>query len=225
MIKVKIKGKKYFIKTKWEELTFGEYLDILRAPDELTSVERLTTIPVEILMQLDKQSQDNLTLCLNFMQNPPEEAKNCKDIKKETWGQKIILQNQLKNEDKNILFAYALACYEYDYKNIDKAVNFLLTQPFNLVYCRGLNYLNQLTKVLKAEQNTLSTPVTIEQKQAGIENFDEFGIVNSLDRLAGGNILFYEKLLNIDYNTIFVKLKLLKCDGDFKQAYTKIMNK
>jgi len=224
MIKVKANKKKYYIKTSWEELTYGEYLDILKAPDELTSISILSSIPVEILMRLDEASLYSLTTVLSFMQQLPEPAKDCKDIKRQTYGQKIILENALKLEDKNLIPLYALACYEYDYQNIEKAVTFLKSKPFKLVYQRGMNYLNQLTEVIKMESEHLKSSVTIEQKQAGIDMFNEFGVMNTVNRVAGGDLLKYEEVLKIDYNTVFVKQKMLSFDAKFQKAYTKIMN-
>ena len=222
MIKAKINKVEYNIKTSWSELTYADYLHIISV-SELEAVAYLSSINVEDILRLDKESQDALTSCLAFMQELPEKEYDCKNIREETFGQKILLQNSL--EDKEKLPAIALAIYEYDYENLEESLLEVLKLSFTEVYCKGLNYLEQFKLIAEAEAIHLKSTPTSEQLRAGLNMFDEFGIMNTVDSLASGNILNYDKVLKIDYNTVFIKLKMLKFASQYKENYAKIMSK
>lgn len=55
--------------------------------------------------------------------------------------------------------------------------------------------------------------------------FDQFGIMNTVDSLAGGDILKYEKVLRMDYNTVFAKMFRNKLEGLYQENYRKILEK
>jgi len=225
MIKVKINKVEYSIKTSWNELTYGEYLNIVEAEDELTSVSILSSIPVDYLLRMDEESLNKLTACLSFMQELPSEEVEAKDIRESSFGQKILFQQKAKELSQMRVLGVALAIYEYNYKELEESLLEVFKLPFTYVYCLGLNYIEQLGKICEIEAEHLKSDVTNEQKRAGIDMFNEFEVMNTIDSLAGGNILNYEKVLEIDYNTVFIKLKMLKFASQYKENYAKIMSK
>jgi hypothetical protein len=50
----------------------------------------------------------------------------------------------------------------------------------------------------------------MESKQAGVQRFDKFGVMNLIDALAGGDVLKYDSVMYIEYNTIYIKLLMNK---------------
>ncbi len=82
----------------------------------------------------------------------------------------------------------------------------------------------QLDEINKKESIALKFNPTPEQRRAGIDKFNQFGANNTIDALAGGDILKYEQILKIDYNTIFVKLYRSKIEHDYEKKYSKIMS-
>lgn len=226
MIKAKIKNKEYNIKTSWEDLTYGEYVQIVSLQDNIEAISIITSIPIEDIMRLDTKSQKQLNACLEFLKElEVEEVFDCVDIRKETFGQKVLAQDKLTIDNKEMIPAYLLSIYEYNYEELEESLSEVLKMSFKTVYNRGMNYLNQLSKILEAEAIHLKSTPSSEQKRAGIDMFDEFGVMNTIDSLAGGNVLNYEKILKIDYNTIFIKQKMLKFANQFQENYTKIMSK
>ena len=109
MIKVKINKVEYSIKTSWNELTYGEYLNIVEAEDELTSVSILSSIPVDYLLRMDEESLNKLTACLSFMQELPSEEVEAKDIRESSFGQKILFQQKAKELSQMRVLGVALA--------------------------------------------------------------------------------------------------------------------
>lgn len=222
MIKAKINKFEYAIKTSWDELTYFDYLHITSI-SELEGVSYLSGIPVDTIMMIDEDSQNKLSFCLEFIKELPDKKFKCKNIREESFGQKILLQNSL--DDKERLPAIALAIYEYDYENLEESISKVLNLSFTEVYCKGINYLEQFKLIAESEALHLKSTPTSEQLRAGLNMFDEFGVMNTVDALANGNILDYDKVLKIDYNTVFIKLKMLKFTGQYKENYSKIMSK
>ena len=225
MIKAKINKKEYSIKTEWNDLSFGEWYDIIKAKDDIERVSLLTGIESEVIMRLDETSQKQLSFCLEFLNDIPTSELEVKDIRAESFGQKILLQQQLSNEDKELLPAKALVCYEYDFNNFNNSLNYVLKLPFIFVYSKGVKYLEQIQSVLELEAEHLSSKPTSEQQRAGLDMFDEFGIMNTVNALANGDILKYDEVMKIDYNTVFIKLKMSKFERIFNENYSKIMAK
>lgn len=226
MIKAKIGKNKIHIKSSYNDLTFSDFIHITLCKDDIEAITFLTGLTIEQLSKLDNQSHLALSNIMEFLNELPEEATNCKDIREQTFGQKILLQNKLGIDNKNMLPAIALVIYEYDYdNNFNKSLNYVMNQNFTFVYSRGINYLNQLNELLKVESEQLSNEDNAEQKRAGIDMFEEFGAMNTVNALAGGDILKYNEVLKMDYNTVFVKLKMSKVERIFQENYNKILSK
>jgi hypothetical protein len=83
--------------------------------------------------------------------------------------------------------------------------------------------INQFNVLVTKEKKELSSKPTSEQTRAGISMFDSLGMFNTIDALAGGDILKHEAIYNLDYNTIFLKLKKSNLEVKFKNNYEKIM--
>jgi hypothetical protein len=225
MIKAKIKNVEYEIKTSWEDLTYGEYLSMVESKDEIESISILSGIPSEEIILMDEDSQKNLSYCLAFLSELPEGEVEAKDIREETFGQKVVLQQEMTKQSHERLIGVSVAVYQYNYHNLEESFLEVTKRPFNEVYLLGLNYLKQFAEICKSEQEHLKSHTTNEQMRAGIQMFDEFGVMNTVDSLAQGNVLNYEKILEIDYNTIFIKLKMIKFASIYKENYSKIMSK
>ena len=50
----------------------------------------------------------------------------------------------------------------------------------------------------------VSTP-NAKMFQAGINKLDQFGLMNTIDNLAGGDVLKYDKVRKLKYNVVFDK--------------------
>lgn len=56
-----------------------------------------------------------------------------------------------------------------------------------------------------------------EHRKAGINEFERFGIFNTIDALAGGNILHWGAIMKLSYNDVFLKLCMNKQSVVFQQ--------
>lgn len=65
---------------------------------------------------------------------------------------------------------------------------------------------DELELIEQLETKYLSSPPDNKMISAGINELDQFGIINTIDILAGGDILKWRKVENLRYNVIFDKL-------------------
>ena len=56
-----------------------------------------------------------------------------------------------------------------------------------------------------------------EQIRAGVDRFEKYGSFTTMDVLAQGDPLKYGDVLNLNYETVFVKLLLEKDRADFER--------
>jgi hypothetical protein len=64
---------------------------------------------------------------------------------------------------------------------------------------------DELETIKELEKTYLSSDPSAKMFQAGINKLDQFGIMNTVDNLAGGDILKYELIKKQKYNVIFDK--------------------
>jgi hypothetical protein len=226
MIQATINKTPYNIPTSWNDVSYKQWVSIQEEKDELKLLSILTNIPVELLANFSNGQINKLALAIQFVQTQPklEEIKTDIDIRKYTYGQKILLQQLIeKNKDNimpiigSIVSLYSSNEYNENYQQLD--VDGSLIE----VYGKALNIINQLTQILEREKENLEVKPTIEQVQAGVDMFDKFGVMNTVKALALGNILNYEKILKLDYNTVYLHLLMSKTEHDFQENYRAIL--
>jgi len=249
MIKLKNGKEVYEIPTSWNEITYKQYKDIQGEEDEIKLLSILCNIPTNIVSRLGNKTISNLSMLLSFLNTTIDlEGVKCpeyltllddlkihlvKDIKLKTFGQKIYLHEILKGEDINIIDILAEVLLVYSQEQITKnhfdvsKINELnnVFDEINLVslYSTAMQYVNQLKDILEAESNRLGSEPTREQKLAGIDKFSEYGIMNTIDALAGGDLTKYEAIENMAYNLVFVKMARNKTQSEFDENYRKVL--
>lgn len=80
--------------------------------------------------------------------------------------------------------------------------------------------IQKLEDIALIEKQELGDGLTPEEKEAGAEALKEFGYSVTLDSLAKGNILRYNKILKKPYAVIFRKMCLDKTNNEIKKNYS-----
>lgn len=130
------------------------------------------------------------------------------DIRSKTWGQKIAACEDLTDICR-ILAVYLqpiLSGNKFNPDQVEDIVKQLEQMNVAEVYPFGLFLQKQLIDALKIEQKMLQPDITPEQLRAGISEFDKLGVFNTIDMIAQGKPWKYDKVLALDYGTIFNKL-------------------
>ena len=105
MITAEVNKVKYNIPTSWLEVSYKQWLNIQSETHEITILSILTTIPKELLEQMTRGQLSKLLLAISFIQTQPtlSESKTDIDIRKYTYGQKILLQQLIEKNKDNIM--------------------------------------------------------------------------------------------------------------------------
>lgn len=85
--------------------------------------------------------------------------------------------------------------------------------------------LDEIKLVSELEENYLSSEPNSDLKSAGIEKLNELGEINTLDNLAGGDILKWKKIKKLPYHIVFDKLRKNNLDAEVQKRYNEIMIK
>lgn len=128
---------------------------------------------------------------------------------------KIEIPNLIKDNDFQGCI-YAVLSAQFPQVDIETAeANELMA--FILWIKEQLEFINHL------ENKYLHTEPKAELLASGIQKLDEFGALTTIDNLAGGDILKYEKIKALPYSEIYQKLKLDKVQAEIKEKYENII--
>lgn len=251
MVKVSNGKDIYYIPTSWEEITYGQYKDMQGVRDEAKILSILCNMPVDLVERLGNDTITRLSILLSFLQEPikveglePKEELTAldgskirliKDIKEKSFGQKIYLHELVKENEENIVNALTDIVLVYSQEQITGKdfdigkINDLKNSFDNIflvdLYSTAMYYIEQLKVVLESERNVLHKEPTREQKLAGIDMFSDFGVMNTIKALAGGDILKYDAVTKLEYNVVFTHMVMNKVQSDFEENYRAVMKR
>lgn len=219
-----VKLGKYNIPTSWADVTLFQFEKLTETDDEFELIELLAGIDKETAKNLSEKNVYQINLLLNFMATPPDlsELKEpTKDITKETFGQKILAQQA---ED----VATLVAIYEMPKFDMDKLefwIKVMKHKPLYYVVGKANEYRKRLKEVLEREAKELTVQPKSDHLRAGIDMFNEYGVMNTVKALAGGNILNYEKVLKLEYSVVYLHLKMSKTESIFQDNYSEVLKR
>jgi hypothetical protein len=65
---------------------------------------------------------------------------------------------------------------------------------------------------------------TVLEKKAGIQAFEKFKYINTVNALAGGDITKWGDVLNQPYERVLTKLLLNKTEAEYQRRYNELLN-
>jgi hypothetical protein len=60
------------------------------------------------------------------------------------------------------------------------------------------------------------------EKRAGIQSFEKFKYINTINSLAGGDITKWDTILNMPYERVLTKLLLNKTEAEYQKKYMEL---
>lgn len=118
----------------------------------------------------------------------------------------------------------------FDENGISQAIKFVLElsgqkDPELFEFFAFFNYCKaEIERITEMESNALAYTPTTDEERAGIDRFNKFGYLTAIDSLAGGDVLKWPEIRNIEYETAFTKLMIDKERSDFDKALFKIQS-
>ena len=134
------------------------------------------------------------------------------------YGQVIELKNLVKT--KNILDIDLIQkISEYSKKKISI---FEIEKSSIVSFFRTINEIEYNFKRINNYEMMLNSGTDSDLESAGISELNQFGDLNIIDTLAGGDILKWEKVLRLEWWDVFNKLLKDKTERDIQKRYTLI---
>lgn len=230
MLRFKIGFRKYIvIPSSWEDLTYSQVLAISKCEDDKKAIE--------IATGLNEINSIQVLPYLQFLLEPisiddeqPATMFNgveiC-DIRSKSFGQKLMIQNEVKKCTMKESICKIIAIYLMDGKfhpeRIDEEATKLYQKSFLELHRVALNLINQLKSIIETENRMLKFSPTPEQQRAGIKEFEILGDFNVVDELSQAMRLTYQEVEDTNYNTIFAKLLKMNISAKFDKKYREIM--
>lgn len=94
---------------------------------------------------------------------------------------------------------------------------------YNRGCAAGPSFFFELSKLAAQEADTLAAPATALEKRAGIDAFTPFGYLNTVNSLAGGNLLHWDAILLMPYTKVYTKLLLNKTESTYNKKYEELI--
>lgn len=82
--------------------------------------------------------------------------------------------------------------------------------------------IDEMKSINELESQYLRSEPDIKMLQAGINKLDQFGLLNTLDNLAKGDILKYDAIRQMPYNVIFDKQYMEVAKSEIEKKLSKI---
>ena len=82
---------------------------------------------------------------------------------------------------------------------------------------------SEINRVNEIEYNLLKHEATADEVAAGIDRFNQFGVLLQIDNLAKGNVLEWDNIKNLPYEYALAKLCIDKNSNDFQRDYQQII--
>lgn len=216
MIKFKTKIKDFSIPTNWNDVIFKDYLR-LQNSNELEALKILTGLN-EVELQLI--NIEDIVPYIEFLQSDISQIEPLNfindtilpgDIGECTFEDKILACRNIENIAKVISI----------YSKLDESE--ILNTNCEMVFS-AYNYLIlQLKNIIERDNGRLKSDITIEQKQAGIDMFNELGDFNTIDMIAEKYKYSHSEVEQLPYNLIFLILLKSNISSKFESNYTKLM--
>lgn len=213
MIKFKTQIKDFNVPTNWSDLKFSDYLK-LQTSNEIEAIKILTGLNEIEISMLDIEV---ITPYLEFLQEDFtkfEESNFINDIElpidlgQESYEKKILACRDISNVREVIKIYSDVDCLNLNCDAVFQAYCYLL---------------NRLIKIIERDNERLKSEVTIEQKMAGIDSFNELGDFNTIDMIAEKYNYTHEQVEQLPYNLIFLILLKQNISSKFESNYGKII--
>lgn len=214
MINLVANKKKFSLPQSWGEITLGTYIEIVK--QDITNdkvIQILSGLPMEYITG----NENAFLIYLDWLKTDID-SKNWVnpfpiDIKEKTLAQLFSLEMCANSPTKII---EAIGIYFEDFKPLEM----LLSDCIGLVN----DLFKQLEDYHKQEESHLYFKATSEQIRAGIDKFNKFGRMNTIDSLSGRYQLKYEEVEQLEVNTAFGMLLRIKLENDYQRNYSAIMS-
>ena len=110
---------------------------------------------------------------------------------------------------------------------IDRGIGYHDNEVKHLDHKKLLSFIlwikDELESINKLEKHYLSGEPDIDMIASGIKDLDQFGNINTIDQLSGGDVTKWKETESLPYHIIFDKLYKTKIENDIQRKLGNIM--
>jgi|SRR3972149_381717 len=213
MIYLKVNKKSIEIPQGWDEITYGQYLQLINLTTDVSVIQLLTGLPLSYIVGNESKYLPYLEWLKIDINSTQWKSIFSVDIFKKSLAQLFALELCLESNNKIV---EAIKIYFVDLKLESK----MLVDVIGLAN----DLFEQLKKYHANETKHLYFKATPEQQRAGIDKFNPLGRMNTIDSLASRYHLKYEEVEQLEVNTAFGMLLRIKLENDYQRNYQAIMS-
>lgn len=219
----KIDGKEYHIKQSWNEFTYAQYCEIVKAV-ELQPIERLAVFTGIPILELNKCTSSQLSVlfetvsfmesyedCLLFVKDYSDEL----SIHKRTYGELEQAKVQLQLHKQTPLLALSGIVELYYGENIDD-------KPCIDTMGKGLFVLTKIEEFLKGYQELYEYEASPEEIEAGVEDLAKLGAFYTVKKLSEKFGKHPDEILKWEAGVVYAFLKADAIDARINKNLQKI---
>ena len=131
---------------------------------------------------------------------------------------KEIIPNLIKNANFEKLIA---KCFN------DRGIGFFENEVSYLDHKKLLGFIlwikDEMEAIITLENTYLSSEPDVDMQSAGIKELDQFGNINTIDQLAGGDVTKWKEIESLPYSVVFDKLYKTKIENQIQRKLGDIM--
>ena len=175
------------------------------------TIKELLTGAVEV------DAQTYFTILTSLKPKPELHGVNLTPITEQPYKNIITIENLLKRvpERPYSKIEIAAVLFNIDTDIIDEVGIVEFYAAFNEIH-------NQYTALVERENRYLSYDPEPEEIEAGMESFQKFGRLMTVDAIAKGDLLKHEQVINLPYSRVFTKLYMERERSEFQRRYHQI---
>lgn len=233
---IKINGKNLEIPISWDEITFGQFLNITKSTTDAEILAAITGIEKELCEQVNTELLSVLLspLVELIKEEPPtvEPELICgqsftKDIGKKEFARKVNCDAAFKKLQGMDLIGRITAVYlaqGIEDEDIEKFYNNMLHERFIYVLSSGRNLIEQLNKLNEIEKKIPSVRHRPEEVRAGIDRFKKYGVVGLVRGIALRWGISKDDVFKWSYNDVLTELFIGADESNYQRELQEILN-
>lgn len=224
------------IPVSWDELTFGQFLNITKADTDAQILSAATGIDLQLCEQVNPELLSILLQPLIELIQEQPQATEVEIIAGETlplkigrkeFARKVNCDAAMKKFKGMELIGRIVSVYlspgidDTDIENFEKKV---LSEKFLVVFSAGQNLILQLNKLNESEKKIPPPRYRSEEIRAGINDFKKYGVISLVRGIALKWGISKDDVYRWSYNEVLLELKISADENNYQRRLSEILN-
>ena len=140
------------------------------------------------------------------------------DIGDCTFGQVMECNLLLKKQDFEVIPDLVAVIYEVEKSKVEQA-------PVTDIYPVAVHIIEDLARLNKIHEKAAEMELKSEEIEAGAEVFEKYGMFNTIDSLAHGQIWMHSEIENLQFYHVVNKIQKNRDEALYNERLSKVMER